>query len=83
MAAPEAAPSEPTVKSSVAALAAEVERLYYEVRDGSRSERVSAKARIEQMLLNNPKLSYIYKNIGLINEQLETRGLLTKSIGCP
>jgi hypothetical protein len=83
MAAPEAAPSEPTVKSSVAALAAEVERLYYEVRDGSRSERVSAKARIEQMLLGNPKLSYIYKNISLINEQLETRGLLTKSIGCP
>jgi hypothetical protein len=83
MAATEEAPSEPTVKSSIAALAAEIEKLYYEVRDGSRSERVSAKARIEQMLLNNPKLSYIYKNIGLINEQLETRGLLTKSIGCP
>jgi hypothetical protein len=83
MAAPEAETSEPTVKSSVAALAAEVEKLYYEVRDGSRSERVSAKARIEQMLLGNPKLSYIYKNISLINEQLETRGLLTKSIGCP
>ena len=61
----------------------EIEKLYYEVRDGSRSERIRAKARIEQMLLVNPKLSYIYKNISLINEQLETRGLLTKSIGCP
>lgn len=71
------------VDENIRELTSELEDLYYQIRDGRRNERNRAQARRDEILRGNPKLSYIYKNIDLINAQLEERGLLTKSIGCP
>jgi len=61
----------------------ELEDLYYETRDGNRRQRNQAESRRNEIFRGNPKLSYIYKNFDLLSAQLEERGLLTKSIGCP
>ena len=73
----------PVADSKTTSLASELADLYYQIRDGRRTERNQAEVRRDEILRGNPKLSYIYKNISLINAQLEARGLLTKSTGCP
>lgn len=64
-------------------ITSELEDLYYQIRDGRRVQANQAKARRDEILRGNPKLSYIYKNFDFLSAQLEERGLLTKSIGCP
>lgn len=64
-------------------ITSELEDLYYETRDGNRRQRNQAESRRNEIFRGNPKLSYIYKNFDFLSAQLEERGLLTKSIGCP
>ena len=52
---------------------------YYRLKDGDRSARID----LDNILAENPNLSYIYRNIPKITRQLEDLGLLTKTKGCP
>ena len=46
-------------------------------------ERRKLKAQIKDIIQDHPFLKYIYKNIKSINDQLESKGLITKKGNCP
>jgi hypothetical protein len=54
--------------------------LYREIKSGN----VSVRPELDDLLDNNPKLKYLYKNLPSINAKLEKDGLITKKTdGCP
>ena len=54
--------------------------LYREIKSGN----VSVRPELDDLLEQNPKLKYLYKNLPSINAKLEKEGLITKKTdGCP
>jgi hypothetical protein len=74
-------PKAPVVKpTGVKATIANIIDNYYKLKDGDRS----ARAAINEILGQDPKLKYIYDNISKINKQLQDAGVITdKTDGCP
>jgi hypothetical protein len=72
--------SEPKVMTPVGEQIANIVDNYYKLKDGDRS----ARAAINEILGQDPKLKYIYDNISKINKQLQEAGVITdKTDGCP
>jgi len=74
-------PKAPVAKpTGVKATIANIIDNYYKLKDGDRS----ARAAINEILGQDPKLKYIYDNISKINKQLQDAGVITdKTDGCP
>ena len=74
-------PKAPAAKpTGVKATIANIIDNYYKLKDGDRS----ARAAINEILGQDPKLKYIYDNISKINKQLQDAGVITdKTDGCP
>jgi hypothetical protein len=74
-------PKAPVAKATgVKATIANIIDNYYKLKDGDRS----ARAAINEILGQDPKLKYIYDNISKINKQLQDAGVITdKTDGCP
>ena len=74
-------PKAPVAKpTGVKATIANIIGNYYKLKDGDRS----ARAAINEILGQDPKLKYIYDNISKINKQLQDAGVITdKTDGCP
>ena len=72
--------SEPKVMTPVGEQISSIVDNYYKLKDGDRS----ARAAINEILGQDPKLKYIYDNISKINKQLQEAGVITdKTDGCP
>lgn len=72
--------SKPKPKQEILDKAKRLADLYREIKSGN----VSVRPELNDLLEQNPKLNYLYKNLPSINSKLEKDGLITKKTdGCP